>query len=265
MSKPLVSVITPAYNAARFLPEQLASVRAQTYPDWEQWVVNDGSTDETSAIIAAAAAADPRVRPVYQANQGAHAARNAALARADGRFIAFLDADDLWRPEKLERQIGFMQWSGYAITYHWYRTIDVDGSFLSGGPIWMPGTVDYREYLRLNGTIGNLTVLIDREQTGDFQLPDMGAEDFALYLQLLKRHRAYGLFEELAMHRVVPGSLSSNKQATMRWIWDVYRQQERIAVLPSLGYMARYFGRGVAKNVVHKGLGRRRSSRSASQ
>ena len=103
MSRPLVSIITPAYNAARFLPAQLASVRAQAYPDWEQWLVDDGSTDETPEIIAAAAAADPRVRPVFQANQGAHAARNTALARAGA---------DSSRSSTLTTYGGRRSWSG---------------------------------------------------------------------------------------------------------------------------------------------------------
>lgn len=253
-TSPLVSIITPCYNAERFLPEHLASVAAQTWPHWEHVLVDDGSTDGTARILADAAAADPRRRVLTQANAGAHAARNAALATASGRYIAFLDADDVWLPDKLAAQIGFMAERGVGMSYHWYRAIDVDGNLLSTEPIWMPDAVDYAGYLRLNGTIGNLTVMIDRAATGPFTIPDMGAEDFALFLILLKRVTAQGLFRDLARHRVVPGSLSSNKVQAARWIWQVYREQEGIGVLRSTGYMAGWVWRGVVKNVRHKAL-----------
>jgi teichuronic acid biosynthesis glycosyltransferase TuaG len=251
---PTISVITPAYNAARFLPAHLESVRGQTWTDFEHVIVDDGSTDETPGILGSAAADDPRVRVLRQVNSGAHAARNAALAAATGRYVAFLDADDLWHPEKLQRQFAFMAQRGSAMSYHQYSTIDQDGRPLSDHPIWMPKQVDYRGYLRLNGTIGNLTVMIDREQMGDFRMPDMRAEDFALFLQLLKRHPAHGLFEDLAQHRVVPGSLSANKAQTIGWIWAVYREQERIGIVRSAYYMALYGARGVYKNIRHKRL-----------
>lgn len=251
---PLISVITPAYNADRFLAEHLASVQGQTFTNFEHVIVDDGSTDSTRSILAAQAAADPRLHVIHQPNMGAHAARNAALAAARGRYVAFLDADDLWLPTKLEKQLAFMQEGGYAFSYHWYRTIDVAGNLLSDGPIWMPPMVDHAGYLRYNGTIGNLTVMLDRQQLGDFEMPRMGAEDFALFLQLLRRYPAHGLFEDLALHRVVPGSLSANKVTTMRWIWDVYRQQEGIGVFRTAWYMSAYIGRGIAKNVKHKRL-----------
>jgi teichuronic acid biosynthesis glycosyltransferase TuaG len=252
MTTPTVSVITPVYNAARFLPAHLACVRAQTSGDYEHVVVDDGSSDETPAILARAAAGDARIRVIRQANAGAHAARNAALAAARGRYIAFLDADDLWLPQKIEHQLAFMRRGGYAMSYHQYRTIGEDGAMLSSKPLWMPKRVDYRGYLRLNGTIGNLTVMIDREQMGDFRMPDTGAEDFALFLQLLKKHPAYGMFEDLARHRVVAGSLSANKANAIGWIWDVYRKQEGLGLVTSVYYMALYGARGVYKNVRHK-------------
>ncbi len=254
MTAPTVSVITPAYNAAAFLPQHLACVQAQTWQDYEHIVVEDGSGDATADILRDAAAADPRIRAFFQDNAGASVARNAALEQASGRFIAFLDADDLWLPHKLERQLAFMQRGGYAMTYHQYRTIDEHGDLLSTAPIWMPKHVDYRGYLRLNGTIGNLTVVIDRQQMGDFRMPEVGAEDFALYLQLLKRHPAYGLFEDLARHRVVAGSLSANKGDVIGAIWNIYRKQEGIGVLRSAAYMALYGARGVYKNIRHKRL-----------
>ncbi len=254
MTEPVVSIVTPAYNAARFLAVHLTSVQLQTFEAYEHLVVDDGSTDATAALLDAAAEREPRLRVIHQANGGARAARNAALAAARGRYIAFLDADDLWLPHKLSRQLAFMRSTGAAMSYHHYRTIDEEGNLLSDKPIWMPKSVDYRRYLWLNGTIGNLTVMIDRDLMGDFRMPDMPAEDFALFLTLLKRHPALGLFDDLARHRVVAGSLSANKKEAIGWIWDIYRKQEGIGPVRSAAYMSLYGARGVYKNIRHKRL-----------
>ena len=112
---PLVSIITPVYNAARWLPETFATVRAQTFSDWEQILVNDGSTDASPELIDAAAAEDPRFRSMHTSGrEGPSAARNLGLKAARGRFVAFLDADDLWLPEKLARSVDWMTTHGYG-------------------------------------------------------------------------------------------------------------------------------------------------------
>lgn len=140
---PLVSIVTPVYNAARWLPETMASVRAQTLTDWEHILVDDGSSDNSVAIIAAAAADDPRVRLLQTpCNNGPSAARNMALDAARGRFIAFLDADDLWLPEKLSQSVWWMTAHGYEFIYHDYRHISQDGCKV-GRLVRGPGRVEY--------------------------------------------------------------------------------------------------------------------------
>lgn len=121
-------MVTPVWNAARFLAEAAANVAAQTRPDWEHILVDDGSTDGSRNLAAALAAADPRVRLLaWDDNRGAAAARNAAIRAARGRYIAFLDADDRWHPEKLARQVGYMQATGATLVFSAYRRMDARG------------------------------------------------------------------------------------------------------------------------------------------
>jgi teichuronic acid biosynthesis glycosyltransferase TuaG len=250
-----VSVITPAYNAERFLEENLRSMQAQTFESWEQVLVDDGSSDRTVEIIEAFAASDPRFRLVrHDENRGVAAARNTGLNVARGRYVAFVDADDYLLPRKFERQIAFMREHGYAFTYHYYCCIDESGKLLNPRPVWMPESTDYRQYLCWIGSIGTLTVVLDREQTGPLEFKLVPAEDFALFLVLLKRFRAYGLMEHLARYRIVKSSLSSDKFKGVGWVWNVLRREEQLKLLESVRYMSSYMLRGIAKNVIHKRL-----------
>lgn len=250
--RPLVSVVTPVFNAERFIGETIASLRAQTFNDWEQVLVDDCSSDRTPELIAEQAAVDPRIRIIrHEHNGGVAAARNTAFEHARGRYVAFLDADDQWLPAKLERQVEFMQRGGYAFSYHQYRCIDETGSVITPEPLWMPPSTDYVSYLSWIGTIGNISVMLDREQTGPLHLDPIGAEDFAFFLDLLKRFRAHGLFEDLARYRVWPESLSASKLRVMGWVWGVLRHQEHLEMLPTLRYMSTYLYRGALKNLGH--------------
>ncbi|MFQ5700114.1 MAG: glycosyltransferase family 2 protein [Myxococcota bacterium] len=166
-----MSVVTPVYNAERFILETIASVRAQTLEDWEQIVVDDCSTDDSPELIAAQAAKDPRIRVIrHDRNLGVAAARNTAFENARGRYVAFLDSDDMWRPLKLERQVEFMRHGGFAFSYHQYRCIDETGALISPEPLWMPRSTDYESYLGWIGTIGNISVMLDCDQTGPLHL-----------------------------------------------------------------------------------------------
>jgi glycosyltransferase involved in cell wall biosynthesis len=255
VNQPRVSAITPAYNAERYLEETLAAVQAQTFEDWEHVIVDDGSMDRTAEIAGGFADKDRRFRLIrHGSNLGVHAARNSALVAARGKFVAFLDADDLWLPTKLERQVQFMEQGGYAFSYHEYRCIDEKGNLLSPEPLWMPASVDYASYLRRIGTIGNLSVMLDLEQTGPLEMKNIGAEDFALFMQLLKRFKAYGLFEDLARHRVVRSSLSSHKLKVLGWVWNVLRNEEKLTIPASVRYITPYIYRGLVKNLIHKRL-----------
>lgn len=219
----LVSIVTPAYNAARFLRETVASVQQQTCRDWEMIIVDDCSRDDTAVVIEELARKESRLRFVRQrVNSGPAAARNAALSAASGRFIAFLDSDDLWLPEKLQRQLGFMREVDAAFSFTRYRRISDDGSFC-GSVVEVPPRLDYAALLK-NTAIATSTVIVDRQRTGPFAMTQTYYDDYVLWLELAKRgHVAHGLQQDLMRYRVVGKSVSRNKLRSARWVWHTYR------------------------------------------
>ena len=235
----LVSIVTPAYKAEQVVAETIRSVQAQSYPHWEMLVVDDGSPDATSGVVAAFAAADPRVRLIRQANAGPAMARQKALDHAGGRYIAFLDSDDLWLPGKLERQLAFMARERAAFSYTAFRRIRADGS-CAGHLIEVPAQMTYRRLLG-NTAIATSTVLIDRAATGDFRMTKTYYDDFVLWLGILKRgHVAHGLNEDLMRYRVMGGSVSRNKAKSARMVWQTYRDIEHLAAPLAAVHFARY-------------------------
>jgi teichuronic acid biosynthesis glycosyltransferase TuaG len=246
---PVVSVITPAHNSARFLPETIRSVQAQTFTEWEMIVVDDLSTDETPAIVRQFAAHDARVRLLQMTSKGGAAgARNAGMDAARGRTIAFLDSDDLWLPEKLEVQLDFMRSTGAAFTFAEYRMIDEEGRIL-GHPIRAPKRIDYRGLLK-NTVIGCLTVMLDREICSGTRMPNLRRhEDLAMWYALLKRGIvAQGIQRDVARYRIVRGSRSRDKLATALHMWKVYREVERLPLAEALVCFGHYAWHAYWKN-----------------
>src|ERR1700684_3695254 len=192
---PLVSIITPSWNVAGLVGETIASVQAQTFSDWELLIADDCSTDNTAAVIESFAASDSRVKLIRQLRNGGPAlARQAAIDQAQGRFIAFLDSDDLWLPAKLERQIAFAREHRAALSFTAFRRINEDGS-VTGRLISVPASLTYDQLLR-NTAIATLTALVDRDIAGPIAMKNEGYDDFCLWLSILKSgHVAYGLNE----------------------------------------------------------------------
>ncbi|HEY9538915.1 MAG TPA: glycosyltransferase family 2 protein [Kiloniellaceae bacterium] len=247
---PLVSVITAAFNAEGFIAATIASVQAQSLGDWEMVVADDASTDRTAAIVAAAAAADPRIRLLrLKRNGGVARARNAALAAARGRFVAFLDSDDLWLPQKLAHQVNFMRAQDAAVSYTAFRRIDETGNRL-GRLVPVPARLSYRQLLK-NTAIATLTGMVDTAKTGPIRMTEARRDDYILWLSLLKRgFVAHGLQEDLARYRVVRGSLSSKPKRSAAWVWDVYRKVEKLGLLHASWCMLHYGARAVLKRLV---------------
>lgn len=244
---PLVSVVTPVWNAAATLGGTVASVRAQTFPDWELLLVDDASTDGSPALAAALAAADPRIRLLRRAgNGGAAEARNDAIRAARGRLIAFLDADDLWYPDKLARQTAFMAAHGHPLVYAGYRRIDADGRPL--GTVRPPLRVT-REGLLRGNVIGCLTAVYDTAVFGKVEMPPVRRrQDYGLWLALLKSvPAAHGLPEVLADYRVAPASLSGGKLGAARDTWALYRTVEGLSRPRAAFYLAHNLARALAK------------------
>lgn len=223
----MVSVIIPVYNAARYLRETLDSALAQTYPHWEIILVDDCSQDNSPAIIAEYARQWPQI--IFQLlnkNQGAAAARNQALALARGRYIAFLDSDDLWYPEKLARQIAFMQEKEIGFCCTAFEIVNEQGERLKGKRT-VRESIDY-QYLLKNTMINTSSVILDRRQTGNLQMPLFRYwQDYATWLQLLRTGlNAYGLNEVLVRYRRRPDSLSANKKKSLARFWMIQRESE---------------------------------------
>ncbi len=243
----LVSIVTPAFRAARYIGETIRSVQAQTYRDLEMLVVDDCSPDDTAAIVASFAASDPRIRLLrQQVNGGPAAARNRALAEARGRWIAFLDSDDTWLPQKLEKQLQFHQAQGAKLSFTEFRRVDADGSHV-GRLITVRDWLDY-DRLLCNTGIATSTVVVDRARTGPFSMKKTYYDDYACWLELLRSGgRAVGLHEDLMRYRVLGGSVSRNKLRSARHVWRTYREVERLGLVRSAWSFVNYAGRGVFK------------------
>lgn len=166
----LISIVTPVYNAERFIAETIKSVQAQEYTNWELLLVNDQSTDNSQFIIEEFAIEDNRIKVINLAeNSGAAVARNTGIAASKGQYIAFVDSDDAWDSDKLIRQIAFMQKGGIAFSYTDFRLVDEQGNVLKEKAN-VPLSLDYTGLLK-NTAIACSTVMIDREQIGDFRMP----------------------------------------------------------------------------------------------
>jgi teichuronic acid biosynthesis glycosyltransferase TuaG len=239
LSNNLVSIVMPAYKAENTVAEAILSVQAQSYSHWQLLVVDDGSPDGTADVVAALARSDPRVKLVRQANAGPAMARQKALDHACGRYIAFLDSDDLWLPEKLKRQLAFMAEHRAALSYTAFRRIQADGSG-PGHLISIPPQLTYRALLG-NTAIATSTAVIDKSLTGELRMTKTYYDDFVLWLGILKRgHVALGLNEDLMRYRVMGGSVSRNKVKSARMVWRTYRDIEGLNPPLAAVHLARY-------------------------
>lgn len=234
----LVSVIMPVFNAEETVARAVASVQAQDYPDWELVLIEDGSSDGSADLCADLAAADPRIRILRQPrNSGAAAARNSGLKIARGRYIAFLDADDEWLPEKLSCQLAFMQARGAHFSY--------TGFWRQRGTerhqVRVPERIDRNRLLKGN-VIGCLTALYDRAHFGRVEMPALRLrQDFALWLKLLERGEvAHGLDRPLAVHHVHPNSLSAPKGRAIRATWQMYRSHLGLSPMRAGWYLSNH-------------------------
>ncbi|MBC2873788.1 MULTISPECIES: glycosyltransferase family 2 protein [Streptomyces] len=236
---PLVSVVMPVYNSAATLGASIRSVLTQTHSDLELLVTDDKSTDESMDMLRDFARQDERVLPASAPEQGgAGRARNLAIARARGGYVAFLDSDDMWLPEKLERQLAFAATAGSPLTFTSYYKVDADYAgestdFIPNGRVVRARThVDYRAMLTQDH-IGALTAMYDRTVLGTRLMPEMRKrQDYALWLSITRDGvDARGLPEPLALYRAHrAGSLSSNKMSLIKYNWELYREHERLSL-----------------------------------
>lgn len=230
----LVSIIVPVYNSEDYLAQTMDSVQQQTYPNWEMLLVDDCSTDASAEIIGEYARKDPRIRYIkLSENSGAAIARNTGLEAARGRYIAYLDADDLWFPQKLERQLDFLSRNNVGFSCCAYEKIEQDGSSLKK-TVWMPKTMNYHQLLK-NTIIQTVGVIVDTKLVDPnlLVMPNVRrGQDFATWLQILRSGILFvGQHEVLAAYRRVATSLSANKFRAFKRTWHVYRQVERLPLI----------------------------------
>ena len=257
MNTPLVSIITPAYNAENYIAQTIESVQNQSFSNWELLIVNDCSSDGTLNIAERYAAKDTRIKTTTAAHSsGAAAARNLGLAQAKGQYIAFLDSDDCWVPDKLTKQIAFMQEKNAAFCFSSYQLMDSSGKPINRF-IYSKPSMTYKDVLK-NTLIGCLTVVVDREQVGDFRMPLIPhTEDTMTWAEILKRgFVAHGMPDVLALYRISTNSLTSNKLQMAKLQWGTYRKYCQYGILKSICYFFCY-----AVNALRKILGSRNNSR----
>lgn len=245
----LVSIITPVYNSEKFIEDTIKSVLNQTYKNWEMLLVDDCSTDKSENIIKKYEKQDKRIKYIkLKENSGAAIARNKALKESKGRFIAYLDADDLWHKNKLEKQIEFMSKNDYAFTCTDYEKIDEQGNALK--IIKIPKKVNYNLFLK-NTIIQTVGVMVDTKITGKeiLVMPNIRRrQDAATWCQLLKGgYDCCEVPETLSYYRSVSNSLSSNKLKAAKMNWHWYRKIEKLSLIKTI-----YCFMGYAFNAIKK-------------
>ena len=237
----LVSILMPTFNAEKFIKAAVESVQKQTYENWEMILVDDASTDETVKIIADFAQKDSRIKHYQlQTNSGNGFARNIALEKASGKYIAFLDADDLWFPEKLEKQIQFLKANNLSFTFSFYDCIDDNGNNLNRR-VQTPIPLTYKQLFFCN-YVGNLTAIYDADFFGKIKLESsQKRQDWRLWLTILKQIKtAEAVPESLAFYRIRKDSISSSKFKLIKHNFGVYREFHGYNLVFSVFLMMRF-------------------------
>jgi glycosyltransferase involved in cell wall biosynthesis len=249
--KELVSIIMPSYNTAQYIEKTVQSVLNQTYPHWELLIVDDCSTDDTDEIIAPYLA-DSRIHYTKNdTNSGAALSRNWALRQAKGKWIAFLDSDDLWEPEKLEKQIGYMRKNGYAFSYTDYM-IQLNGEWLPY--VYTGPNVVNRRKMYNYCYFSTITVMYDREVIGLIQIENLRKNnDYAMWLQAIEKSNCYRLPECLSYYIKHEGSVSSgSKLKLIKWHYWLFKKGLHKNSLVSVILTGRNLLFGTIKKIVYK-------------
>lgn len=253
----LVSIITPSYNCSKFIGETIESIQSQTYQNWELLITDDCSSDMSCEVIEQYASKDQRIKLLrLTENSGAGVARNNSIKEAKGRFIAFCDSDDRWYPEKLEKQLAFMESNGCVLSYTSYDVCDEEGDIC--------GFVKCRKYinrariLQDNG-IGCLSAIYNAEATGKYFMPKIRKrQDWCLWINIISDHKqALGIMQPLALYRDRSKSISSNKIEMLKYNYRVYRDVLKYNPITSftllMGYfMPYYFYKKVKQKIDYK-------------
>ena len=242
----LVSIITPSYNSAEFIAETIESILAQTYTNWELLITDDCSTDKTNEIVSQYIQKDNRIKLFnLTKNSGAGVARNNSIKKAKGRYLAFCDSDDCWLPEKLEKQLRFMEENNCSFSYTSYYTCEENGTIK--GKILAPSKISYFNLI-CNDNMGCLTTMYNTEKIGKLYMPTIRKrQDWGYKLMIIQKSKyAFGMQECLAKYRLRNNSLSANKMNLVKYNINVYKEVLKYSTLKAnltflLLFMPSYF------------------------
>ena len=246
--KDLVSVITPVYNVEKYIERTLQSVFNQTYKKIEIILVDDRSTDKSAELIKKVQEDHPEIVYYLQPkNMGAGYARNKALELAKGQYVAFLDADDCWKPRKVEKQVKLLKRKNGSFCFTAIEMIDGNDNVIKGKRK-VNNVIDY-QFLLSNTMIPTSGVMVDRKIKGDFRMHiRRGGQDYATWLKLLRDGtKAYGINEALVRYRIDGASLSSNKLKSIQQIWEIQTQEEKISKVAAAWHIVRWCWNSVKK------------------
>lgn len=241
MQKDLVSIITPVYNAERFIEETILSIKEQQYELFELLLIDDHSTDNSLEIISKHSREDSRIKILQTPhNSGAAVARNVGLKNAKGQYVAFVDSDDKWKKNKLEEQIRTMKQNHYGFTYTNFEMVSEVNEVIKEKVV-LPEKLNYSALLK-NTAIACSTVIIDKAVFGDFRMPEVRkGQDTATWLMLLRSgESAYLVDKVLGSYRIVKGSISSNKIQALKRTWNTYRNLEKLPLPKAIYYFTCY-------------------------
>lgn len=242
-----VSIITPTYNSHQFIEATIQSILNQTYTNWELLITDDCSTDGTWELLQKYQRQDERIKIFkLKRNSGPGIARNNSIKHAQGRFIAFCDSDDQWKPEKLEKQVEFLTTNNLAFTFSAYQKIDEKGE--KGGIVNIPNEVNYNHLLK-TCPIGCLTAIYDTDKIGKVYMPEIRKrQDYGLWLKIFQIiGSTKGMNENLAYYRVRSNSVSSNKFTAAKYHYKVLRQVGKVPLIKAWYYFLHYALNGVFK------------------
>jgi len=248
-----ISIVVPVYNAEKYIEQTISMVRKQTFTDWELILVEDCSKDNSRKVLEEITDTlnDARIRVIYkERNEGAARARNTGLNAVEGRYLAFLDADDIWKEEKLENELAFMQEKNAAFVFSAYEFGDEQGMG-TGKVVTVPEKLTYKQALSRT-VIFTSTTLFDLEKISKelLTMPEVPSEDSATWWQILKAgHIAYGYPEVTTIYRRPPKSLSSNKGEAIKRIWYLYRKVEKLSVIASVWCFAGWALRATLRRI----------------
>lgn len=250
MFKGLVSVIMPCYNSAAFISESINSVICQSYEKFELIIIDNGSTDETVNIAKQYAVYDPRIKVLTETRKGASYSRNTGIKASMGQYLAFLDSDDLWLPQKLELQVNLVQETGEQLVCSSYLKIDNSGQHIGGFSLTNEEVT--RSSLLKTCSVGCLTVFVDRgcEKRWDCFMPNIEKEDYAFWFDLLDYlscDHFVVISKPLAKYRVHSNGISRSKVKEIKRQWNVYRKHLKVGLLSSLFYISHYIFYGIKK------------------